>query len=373
MSYVMDGRRGKGSSLSAHRLIERLVKNPDLDVTLVHFDPSDDPLYKEVREIIMPQFKLPVATRFFRTLAFFWKYRNEQFDIIHWFQSRVYPFFWFAPARKIIVTAHAGGDITSPGKFPLSRRMFNFVLTHFSHKVDAIVGVSNFGRDEIIEAYGADPKRVYTLIHYNGGAEEFRPLDKNEAREKMRQKHGIDKPYILDVSRLQPHKNVDTLIKAYIQLRDEHPERRELLVICGGPYYKHEITYALARNSKYTDDIRFVDFVAQEDMNTLYSGAEVFAFPSLSEGFGMPLIEAFAAGTPVVTSNVASLPEVAGDAGLTVSPLDVSALANAMYRLLTDVELRKSLIQKGLERSRPFTWDLAARELCDLYKKIVSD
>ncbi|MDP3645509.1 MAG: glycosyltransferase family 1 protein [bacterium] len=372
MSYAMDGRQAKGSALSTHRLVERLVRNLDLEVTLVHFDKSDDPLYKEAREIIMPQFKLPVATRFFRTLAFFWKYRHEQFDIIHWFQSRVYPFFWLAPARKIIITAHAGGDITSPGKFPLSRRMFNFVLTHFSHKVDAIVGVSNFGRDEIIEAYGADPKRVYSLIHYNGGAEEFQPLDKHTARKHMREKHGIDGHYILDVSRLMPHKNVTTLVHAYIQLREKYPEHRELLVVAGSANYKANETYELARSSKYSDDIRFIDFVEQEDMNALYSGAEIFVFPSLSEGFGMPLIEAFASGTPVITSDLASMPEVSAGATILVDPKDISAIAAAMHKLLTDEALRKDLVTRGLERCRVFTWDLAAKEVSDLYKHVMN-
>jgi glycosyltransferase involved in cell wall biosynthesis len=370
MSYAMDNRQAKGSALSTHRLIERLVRDPRLEVTLVHFDPSDDPLYKEAREILMPYIKLPAATRFVRTLLFFWKYRKENFDIVHWFQSRVYPFFYLAPAKYIIVTAHAGGDITSPGKFPLSRRMFNFVLKHFNYKVDALIGVSDFGRREIISAYGADPKRVYALLHYNGGAEEFKPMDRKIARENLAH-YGIKAPYILDVSRLIIHKNVTTLIRAYDMLRDLHQERKEKLVIAGGPDNNAEEVYELVKKSKYSTDIQFIDFVEQKDMNPLYAGAELFAFPSLSEGFGMPLIEAFASGTPVVTSNVASLPEVAAGAALTVDPTNAEALAEAMHRLLSDEALRESLIKKGLERCKEFTWDRAAEELSDLYKEIV--
>ena len=370
MSYAMDGRVAKGSIISTHRLIERLVRDPNLDVTLVHFDTSDDPIYKEAREIIMPALPPVLNRRLFRMLYFFWKYRKGDFDIMHWFQPRLYPFFWLAPARHIILTAHGAGDITAPGAFPLSRRMFNFVLTHFNHRISAIIAVSEFGREEIIQYYKASPERVIGMLHYNGGAEEYAPMERSVSQKIVVEKYNITAPYILDVSRLDPQKNVDTLIRAYISLRDRNPERRERLVIVGSPSYRYEETYALAENSQYKNDIQFVRYVAQEEMNALYSGAELVAFPSLNESFGMPVIEAMASGTPTITSNVTSLPEVAGGAAILVDPIDAEALAGAMQQVLSDTRLQQTLIAKGLERARPFTWDRGEEEVKALYRRV---
>jgi len=370
MSYTMDNRAAKGTALSTRRLVERIVRDPDLDVTLIHYEKVDDPLYHEAREITAPYLKLPLATRFIRTMLLFWKCRKENFDIIHWFQPRLYPFFWLAPARHIVVTAHGAGDITAPGQFPITRHIYNFIMIHFGFMIDAIIGVSDFGRSEIIEFYKARPERVHSLVHYNGGAEEFKPLDKRLALQRIRG-YGISAPYILDVSRLEPHKNVSSLVKAYAVLRDSHPERKEKLIIVGAPRYKSEETYALAEGSRYKDDIKFVHFINQEDMNALYVAAELFVFPSLNEGFGMPLIESFASGTPVVTSNVTALPEVAGGAAILVDPTSVSALAGAMQQALVDNELRKTMIAKGLERAKDFTWDRSAEEIKKLYLAVV--
>lgn len=365
MSYAMDNRAGKGTALYTRKLIERMLDDDRFEWYLVHFDRIDDPIYRRAHEIVMPELKLPFATRFVRTMLFFWKYRNEKFDIIHWFQPRLYPFFWLVPARTIVVTAHGAGDITAIGKFPFSRRIFNFVFKHFNSYIDAIIGVSEFGRREIIEFYGASPERVHAI--YNGGGEAFLVLDKERSRLQIAQRYGIDSRFILDISRLQPHKNVDSLISAYDLMRRGHPERTEKLVIVGWPTFKYERTYALARESAFSKDIVFIEHVEQEDINMVYCAAELFVFPSLNEGFGLPVIEAFASGTPVVTSDVTSLPEVAGDAALVVRPLDVSAVAQAMQRILGDPLLRADLVERGKKRAAEFTWEKTAAQTTELY------
>jgi len=366
MSYAMDNRAAKGTALYTRKLVERLLDDDRFEWCLVHFERVDDPLYRRAREIVMPKLRLPAATRFVRTMLFFWKYRHEGFDIIHWFQPRLYPFFWLAPACHIVVTAHGAGDITAPGAFPLSRRIFNFILKHFNHTVDALIGVSEFGREEIIEYYRADPERTYAI--YNGGGEDFHPILKSEAG-RITSKYGIVQPFILDVSRLVPHKNVDAVIRAYDILRTD-PSRREQLVIVGGPGYRHEETYALARRSPYASSILFIEYVPQEDLNALYAAAEVFVFPSLNEGFGLPVVEAFASGTPVVTSNVAALPEIAGSAALLVDPYKPDHIAGAIGRILSDQSLRASLVEKGRARAKQFTWKKTAEETLALYHSL---
>jgi glycosyltransferase involved in cell wall biosynthesis len=370
MSYAMDNRLGKGTALYARKIIERMVEDERFEVALIHFDESDDPIYKKAREIVMPKIKLPFATRFVRLMLFFWKYRKENFDIIQWFQPRMYPLFWFAPAKHIILTAHGGGDVACPGKFIFSKSVFNFVLTHFNKKLDAIIADSDFGKREIVQYYRARPDRVHSV--YIGGGEDFVPIPRTISKEIVKEKYDIDTPYILDVSRLEPHKNVNSLIKAYILLRDTDKKRNEKLVIVGNPSSAFEETYDLAGRSDYAKDIKFVDHVSQVDLNAVYAAAEIFVFPSLNEGFGLPVVEAMASGTPVITSNVTSLPEIAGNAGITVNPLNIREISEKMGLLLSNDGFRSDLIKKGFVRSGQFTWKKCYEELADLIITVVS-
>ena len=132
MSYAMDNRQAKGTALYTRKLIENLLANDRFDFYLVHYDKVDDPLYKKAHEIMIPRIKLPYGSRFVSQLLFFWKFRKNKFDIMHWFQPRVYPFYWLAPAKKIVITMHAAGDITAPGFFVFSKEVFNFVLKYFN-------------------------------------------------------------------------------------------------------------------------------------------------------------------------------------------------------------------------------------------------
>ncbi|MEK7106900.1 MAG: glycosyltransferase, partial [Patescibacteria group bacterium] len=229
MSYAMDNRQGKGTALYARKLTERLLSDDRLQVTLVHYEHVDDPLYEKAEEIIMPRLRLPIATRFVRQLLFFWKYRNRQFDIIHWFQPRVYPFFWLAPARRLIVTAYCAGDITAPGVYPLSRRMFNYSLRRFNHKLSAILSSSEFGREEIIQYYGSDPARTHTI--YLGGGEEYISLPKSDAQKLVRAKYAISPPFILDISRHVAHKNIVSVVKAFEIFRSAAGLPHELVIV----------------------------------------------------------------------------------------------------------------------------------------------
>lgn len=367
MTYAIDNRPAKGTAVYARNLVERLLKDAEYDYIVVHYEECDDPIYRMgAREIVMPRVPAWIpAKHFCRFLLFCWRYRKERFDIVHWFQPRLYPFFWLVPAKKIIVTAHGAGDITAPGAFPFSRRMFNFVITHFNRRIDAIIAVSEFGKREIIQYYRAQPERVHVI--YNGGAEEYRHIPKADAR-KVAQRYGVAGPFILDISRLSPHKNVGRLIEAYDLMRDQHPERTESLVIVGTPSTGSKEIYRLAAESAYTGDIQLLEYVESQDLNALYSAAEVFAFPSLNEGFGLPVIEAFASGVPVITSDGTSLPEIAGGAALLVDPTSREALADALYRALSDAHLRDSLVERGRLRARDFSWENCAAQTLALYR-----
>jgi glycosyltransferase involved in cell wall biosynthesis len=370
MTYAIDNRPAKGSALYARKLVEHLIARDEYDYCLVHYEACDDPIYTlGAHEIIMPLVRLPFGTRFVRQLLFFWKYRHDRFDLVHWFQPRVYPFFWLAPARHTVVTAHGAGDITAPGVFSLSRLMFNVVLKHANHYLSAIIGDSEFAREEIIEFYHTNPAITHNIPL--GGAEDFHLLTPDHTMETLR-RYGIDREYILTVSRHVRHKNIARLVAAYDELRAQHPERNELLVVVGARSLAYNENEARRTASPFADDIRFIEFIQTEDLNALYAGARVMAFPSLNEGFGLPVIEAFASGVPVITASTTALGEVAGDAAITIDPLDQAALTAALARVLSDTELREELMRKGLARAAQFTWKETAAHTANLYQRLLA-
>ncbi len=366
MSYSMDNRRTKGTALYARKLIEGLLTNQKCDYYLVHYDKVDDPLYKKANEILIPKIKLPYGSRFVSQFIFFWKYRNNKFDVVHYFQPRLYPFFWFVPAKKIIVTVHGAGDISAPQYFIFSRTVFNFVIVHFQKFVEVFIADSIDAKVEIVQYYKFPESKVKVI--YLGGAENYTVIPKNEAKELVSKKYGVNGAFILDVSRLVPHKNIVNLIKAYDSMRTEYSSHTEKLVIVGSSVPNRVDEFEQAKSSLFSKDICFIGFIDAGDLNAIYSASDLFVYPSLSEGFGLPILEAMGSGTPVVTSNITSMPEIAGDSALLVDPLNITEIATAMHKVLTDKELREKNIDKGFERVKKFTWAGTVQKTEELYK-----
>ena len=367
MSYSMDNRPGMGTALYTRRLVEQLLLDDRFEWYLVHYDRVDDPLYARAHEIVMPAVNLPVGTHFVRQLLFFWRHRKEQFDIIHWFQPRLYPFFWLAPGRHFIATLHGAGDITSPGAFPPSRRMFNFVLRQFHQKLDAIIAVSKFGKEEIEECYGAAPERVF--VTYPGGGTRFPYLSPEDARAKVVATYDLTEPYILDVARLESHKNVGALVRAYLLARDRGITHK--LVLVGRDAGLYGELKQLANSSPYGADILFTLQTDDATLHALYASADLFVFPSFNESFGLPVVEAMSQHVPVITSNVTALPEIVGDGGIVVDPTSPAEIASAIVRVLSDPEFKRELAARGGERAKIFEWKNTAVQTLDLYARVL--
>jgi glycosyltransferase involved in cell wall biosynthesis len=183
----------------------------------------------------------------------------------------------------------------------------------------------------------------------------------------VRNRHGIDGPFILFVSTIEPRKNVPTLVRALWQLMECYKEDVRL-VLAGGKGWLFEDAFAVVEDLKMDGRVHFVGRVPSEDLLYLYNTAEMLAHPAFYEGFGLPPLEAMACGLPVVASNVASLPEVVGDAGLLIDPHDVDELTVAMWRILNDSALRQEMQEKGLRQAEAFSWKRAARETMDIYR-----
>jgi glycosyltransferase involved in cell wall biosynthesis len=181
-------------------------------------------------------------------------------------------------------------------------------------------------------------------------------------------RYGIRAPYLLHVGRIERKKNLCRTLEAFARVRTQHA-RRIRVVLAGTPGPGGEEVFEAIERLGLSEAVRLTGYVRQEDLPALYAGAMVFLFPSLYEGYGMPVLEAMACGTPVLTSNVTSLPEVAGDAALQVDPLDIESIAQGILKLVEDPQRRDEYIRKGLGRVKAFTWERTARETLAVYRK----
>ena len=236
-------------------------------------------------------------------------------------------------------------------------------------RADHLLADSECTRLDLIELLGVPAERVHVV--YAGVEGRFQPQGP-EAVAAVRARYGIARPFLLGLGTLQPRKNFSRLIEAYALLRERRGIDHALVIGGGQGWLSQGILDTIARLG-LQDDVRLIGYVRDEDLPALYSGAELFAFPSLYEGFGIPLLEAMGCDTPVVTSTASSLPEVAGDAALLVDPEDVEALADALWRGLDDSALRADLVARGRRQIGRFTWRAAAESLLRVYRRAGGD
>ena len=271
------------------------------------------------------------------------------------------PDFVLPPTRRrtrTLLTVHDLSFLHYPEAFvPKLRRYLERVVPRSIARADLVLADSAATQADIVSLLGVSPDKVQVL--YSGVHPRFRPQPEPGEAEHIRARYGLDKrPYILSLGTVQPRKNYVRLIRAFTQLTTQPTHQ---LLIAGGRGWLYEDI--LAEAEKHGDRVRILGFVDEADLPALYRHAALFAFPSLYEGFGLPVLEAMACGVPVVCSDASSLPEVAGDAALLVHPLDTGALAQALARVLEDTDLRREMIAKGLAQATRFTWEQAARQL----------
>ncbi|MFH1085393.1 MAG: glycosyltransferase family 1 protein [Chloroflexota bacterium] len=234
-------------------------------------------------------------------------------------------------------------------------------------RADAIIAVSESTRRDIMRLLGVAERKISVI--YEAASPFFRQINTESVLARVRGRFGIRGDFLLFVSTIEPRKNVPILLRAFRRLLDAyHPDVQ--LVLAGERGWLFEDVFRLATELKLDRDVLFVGRVSTEELLWLYNLAQALVAPSIYEGFGLTPLEAMACGTPVVVSNVSSLPEVVGDAGLLVNPNEPEEVSVAMWRLLSDPELRESLIAKGLKRAASFSWDKAASETLALYHSL---
>jgi glycosyltransferase involved in cell wall biosynthesis len=265
------------------------------------------------------------------------------------------------PRRRLppsVVTVHDLGYHAFPETHTLAQRLLIETGTRWSiHAAQRVIAVSQATADDLHRHYRTPVDRI-RVIYEAAAAPQIIDAEQMNA---VRTRHGLHRPYALFVGTIQPRKNVARLVQAYAWLYRNTAVGWDL-VFAGAPGWLSDALYEEAAALGLSEQIHFLGFVPDIELPALLKGAHFFAFPSLFEGFGLPVLEAQSYGVPVLTSNNSSLPEVAGDAALLVDPTDVDAIANAMLRLSQDEVLRQQLIEAGYANVRRFSWEKAARE-----------
>lgn len=290
---------------------------------------------------------------------------------VEWFSGPVdlfhSPNFILPPARraKMLLTVHDLSFIRHPqGAVDKLRRWLERVVPRSLARADHVLADSKSTKQDLISIYNL-PADTITVV--GAGVEErFQPITDPALLARVQKRYRLPDKFILGLGTLEPRKNFTGLIQAFSQspVRETHH-----LVIAGGKGWLYEDIFATAAASPVSDRIHFTGFVADEDLPALYSLAAVFAYPSHYEGFGIPVIEAMACGTPVICADNSCLPEVAGRSALQVKATDLPALAETMERLCVDKSLREVVIKEGFLQARQFNWPAAAQRLLAVYQR----
>jgi glycosyltransferase involved in cell wall biosynthesis len=236
-----------------------------------------------------------------------------------------------------------------------------------SRRAARVLTVSESSKRDILRFVGIPAAKIDVIP--NAFDERFSVEPREEDVVRVRERYQLQDEFVLYAGNVKPHKNLERLIEAFRLVRDRGLDHVKLVVI-GDQISKYAALRRAVHRHQLHQYVRFLGYVSEETLAVMYRLAAVFVFPSLYEGFGLPPLEAMASGTPVVTSNVSSLPEVAGDAALLVDPYEPAAIADAMYRVLTDKPLRQGLRARGLQRAAQFSWEASVRRVREIYNEV---
>jgi glycosyltransferase involved in cell wall biosynthesis len=287
---------------------------------------------------------------------------KDSLDILH-VQYNSPPFH----RGKLVVTIHDLCFLRFPGFFSRLQGVRLKVLTRLTaRKARRIITGSLYSKNDIMKNYKIDTSKI-SVVPY-GVSGDFGPQEKTSKMREILDKYRIPDRYLLCVGRLNPRKNLISLVDAFGRLKLEKKIPHKLVIVGIEDFSATHILRSV--EDIVGEDVIFTGYVDEADLPSVYSGADVFVYPSLFEGVGLPVLEAMRSGIPVVTSNTTSLREIVGDAAITVDPLDVEALSKAIWKLIENVELKAEYVRKGHLRSQDFLWEETARKTVDIYRDV---
>lgn len=285
----------------------------------------------------------------------------RRLDVFHGTMS-VVP--WLS-RRPGVVTVHDLAFLHFPEQVPKSRRLWLIVATRISvRKARRVIAVSRRTADDLVEWLGLPAEKIEVIPL--APSTRIKPVT-GTSLDVFRMKWNLDRPYLLAVGTLEPRKNLPTLLRAFAKIKDEVEHQ---LVLVGPEGWLNDELRSTLEELNLGDRVRLTGFVSDEELGGWYSAADLFAFPSFYEGFGLPSVEAMRCGTPVIASDSSCFPEVIGDAGVLIPPKDVDVWATTLKGLLHDPERRAALREKGYQRADDFSWERTASETYRVYKEL---
>jgi len=344
-----------GISVYAENLVKNILKlDKKNEYVLIHHKKNNKKVFKKTKELIVPLKNIPFAREYRKIFQLPKILEKKRFDIIHE-TTQIGPFFRKTKFKKI-VTIH---DLT-PLRFPKTQSW----QTHLHHKVglkkilrrvDKVIAVSKSTKKDILKFFNIKKSKINVI--YEG----YRKL---EIGKNCLKKYKIQKPYLFYVGTLEPRKNIVNLIKGF-KLSKINCQ----LIIGGKKGWKYQEIFEIVKKEKLQKRVKFIGFVDDEDIGYLYKNAIAFIFPSLYEGFGLPILEAMSCGCPVITSNVSSLPEVTGNAAILINPRNTQEISKAIIKIQNN-NIRENLIAKGHKNIQRFNWENMSKETIKIYKDL---
>lgn len=360
-----------------YHLVKTLLKLNKLDEFVLFFD-------HRARDIVKEFLEPNTVIRFFtfskykKFLPFVYSHMlsssvltRENLDVYH-SPANIVPLKY---EGKFVVTVHDLAIYREPSVFP-SRQGFSikYLVPRSIDKAEKIIAVSRSTKKDVEDFFAVASSKI-KVIYEGVDHERFNPNKKTpEDIGYLRQKYKINKEYILFLGTLEPRKNLIRLLEAFYQLLQKKPEiaKQYQLVLAGHRGWLCDEIFEEIKNRNLGSSVVVPGYVPGADIPKLYLSSAFFVYPSIYEGFGLPVLEALACGVPVITSNVSSLPEITGDAAVLVDPYDGDGLSVAMENLLGDEKLREQLSRKGQERAKQFSWEKCARETMEVYRAAAS-
>jgi glycosyltransferase involved in cell wall biosynthesis len=349
-------------------LIRALAEVNDRHELIVFAQPGgralvDLPESKHLQWVILPE-KRPALRLLWEQTFLPGLARRARLDLLH---SLHYTRPWRLPCRSV-VTFHDMTFFLFPQLHTRARRvLFPLAIRFSARTADAIITISESTRRDSLRLLGVPPQKIFTT--QLGVDPAYRPIRDSRLREEIRQKYGLPENFILYVGLVEPRKNLPVLIQAYRSVLGQGVRHR--LVIAGRFGWNYRQVLEEIDRLDLQDLVSFTGYVPRQDLPIVYNLASLFVYPTLYEGFGLPALEALACGTPVITSEVASLPEIMGEAGILIPPGDGQALSQAILSVLSDQALRERMKEKGPQQAAAFTWERTARQTLQVYHHIL--